>query len=162
MIFCVTGWPNIFNKLWAITCNICWIKVGQSFSNLQKSTGQSPQSSKTNSPFSVFGVRECNQNYSSNAANRNKKIQTSFSFTICDFNEQSWINDYNHLQCTNTWKHSENQNVTFIRIKTSQSYQTMNLGKFFNSEFFAVPSLFAQAYIHSCSPKWVENISSPL
>lgn len=46
------------------------------FSNLQKSTGQRPQSSKTNSAFCVFGVRERNQNYPSNAANdKNTKLR---------------------------------------------------------------------------------------
>ena len=135
--------------------------------NLQKSTGQCPQSSKTNSPFSVFGVRECNQNYSSNAANKNTKLRIHRNLTIIS-------DSFRHLSVLQSViLMSKVESMALIiynaqtpentaRIKTSQPYQKMNLGKFFNSEFLAVSSLFAQAYIHSCSPKWVENISSPL
>lgn len=66
--------------LWAISCDIfffIWLALRSSFSfkDLQKSTEQCPQSSETNSTFCAFGVRQRNQNYPTNAANKNTKLR---------------------------------------------------------------------------------------
>lgn len=135
------------------------------FSNLQKSTGQRPQSSKTNSAFCVFGVRERNQNYPSNAANdKNTKLRIhSQTSTIlsdsCGHLSVSQSVILNKAESMTTmYENLKAQRNSKQHIQTRKQIQGNS--STLDSSKLALHAISLQAgYMCGCSPKRLQNIS---